>query len=227
MVQTIILALVSAVVGLAVLYAALQFGVKLLSKKQSSGASDQITSIDKTINELNTSIEAALSKFSELVSGDELDTLEKTKIELNNNLKTIETKLKSLDQALANKQKDVEKAESTHNELKRSKEAAQVLADELKSAKSLLENEHKALESELTQSLTQLETLSSELKINPQAEAGINKIKNSLTNSRTQLNNLIQVYKQGSTRFVNLQAQYHDLEKEFTKLVEKELSGGK
>lgn len=226
MLQTIIITLVSAGVCVGILFGALHFGVKLLSKRQSSGASDQIHTIDKSIDELNSAIESALNQFAELISADELDSLDNAKSELDANLKTVQKKLQSLELALQNKQIEVDKAESTHNELKRSKEAAEVLADELKASKSKLDAEHAALEGELNQSLTQLEVLSTELKLNPQAEAGMNKIRNSLINSQTQLKNLVQIYRQGSTRFVNLQTQYRDLEKEFTKLVEKELSGG-
>ena len=225
MISTIILNVVIALVCCLILGAALFFGTKVLSRQQSSGAAGQIEEIDKKISVINSSIDNAIKKFEHLVSADELEQLDSAKDQLNKTLQEVQSKLHNLENALASKQKEVDAAESSHNDLKRSKEAAAVLADDLKATKAKLESEHKALETELNQSLSQLQALSSELHINPQAEAGINKIKNSLSNSQIQLKTLIQIYQQGSTRFVNLQEQYKDLEKEFTKLVEKELSG--
>ncbi len=225
MVETIAYSVISAIICSGILFAILNFGVKRLSKQNSSGAAEQGEDLQEKIVEITGAVDEAVASFSPLLSADALEEIEQTKAEFDSKLNEVKGKLSTLEKSLSAKQKDVDKAESSHNDLKRSKEAAAILADELKEAKDRLESEHKTLEEELTKSLSQLEVLSSELNLNPEAEAGITKIQNALENSRAHLKNLIQIYSQGSNRFINLQGQYRDLEKEFTKLVEKELTG--
>jgi len=215
----------SAAAGLVLLFIALTIGVKILAKTQSSGASSKVSVLDEKIALITNSISIALEKFEPLSSASELESLDIKKETTLATLRDSENKLKALENALTKKQEEVNSAETSHNDLKRAKEASEILADEIVAKKSILEAEYQALEEELSQSLNQLEVLSSELNLTPQQQAGITKIENSLANSQKQLKILVHMYQQGSTRFTTLQDQYKDLEKEFTKLVEKELTG--
>ena len=99
------------------------------------------------------------------------------------------------------------------------------MADSVRARKEELKSEYVRLESELENSLSQLSALSSEVTLTSDQQIGIKKIHGALEKTREQLNLLNEIYTQAQSRFLNLEAQYGELEKEFTKLVEKELSG--
>ena len=210
----------------ALLFLALTVASKMIANKASvTGSSAEVKLIDSSIDALNKNIEAALSYANNLVPLSNYTELVKKSEEFENNLATERSKLELLDAKLAEIQKKVTIEEQNHSSLKKGREDAIDLATSIREKKSQLEAEQKRLNEELTNSRNQLDVLSNEMNLTPEQEIGLNQIKAALKNSQEQLGSLSQTYKQSSTRFATLHGQYSDLEKEFTKLIEKDLGG--
>ena len=219
------------IIGVSVLLAALLFGglalaSKVISKKaSSSGSGKEVREIELKISSIDENITKALDYATNLLPLSEYNELIKRKNEFDDNLTNERTKLDLLEAKLSEIQTKVTAEEESHSNLKKGREESINLANSIKEKKAQLEANQKRLSEDLNNSRTQLNVLSSETKLTPEQEIGLNLIKTTLSNSQEQLNALSQTYKQSSTRFATLHGQYSDLEKEFTKLIEKDLAG--
>lgn len=216
----------SSVVLAALLYLGLTISSKVIAKKASStGSSAEVKVFETSIEALNQNIDKAIAYATTLVPLSEYTDLVKKKDEFEDTLANAKNKLETLESRLSEIQGKVSVEELNHSSLKKGREEAIDLANSIREKKAQLESEQKRLSEELNNSKNQLDILSNEMNLTPEQEAGLNQIKTALKNSQEQLNSLSQTYKQSSTRFATLHGQYSDLEKEFTKLVEKDLSG--
>lgn len=133
--------------------------------------------------------------------------------------------LANLERSLQGSQDAVDAKEAKHNELKMGRENSAKIADELKASRERLMSETSALESQVNDAQTQLESLKGSNTLTKDQKTGIDEIAGGLEKSKKHLSELKEVYEQASNRFVNLQAQYSQLELEYRNLVEKQLSG--
>lgn len=218
--------IVSSLVFSILLYVSLVLATKSISKKASiSGSGPELKSANLEISTFDKTIADALSYASQLVPLSLYRDLINKKDAFEDNLQTEKNKLEELESKLSEIQSKVAKEELSHSNLKKGREEAIDLANDIKERKAQLEAEQKRLNDELLNSMNQLTVLSGEMNLTPEQEMGFNKIKTALKNSQEQLTSLTQTYKQASGRFATLHSQYSDLEKEFTKLVEKDLAG--
>lgn len=198
--------------------------VKVASKEITSDAGEKLTVVEHRIAELDEVFDKAVGYTESLEPLSLAIERRNREQELKDNLNKELAKLAELEKRLATLQKQVEVAEESHNELKRGKEASAEVAKVIKERKKELELENDNIKKEVENSLDQISKLSTKKKLTPDQNAGTKIIFNSTTNASKQLDTLANSYSQASTRFLNLQNQFTDLEKEFTKLVEKELS---
>ncbi len=217
--------ILSSVIGGLIFALALFFLDKFLAKKHTGEATDELKTIIPEIEQLDISLEAARAHLRVLEPISKLIEVKEKEKNINETLEIQQVIFKKLETKLKEMQVKVEDAESAHNSLKKEKEESVNLATELKDRNVKLEQDNNTLQSELSQSLGQLTLLSSEVKLTPDQEAGFKKLRASVTAANEQLKTLSGTYKRSSNRFTALFAQYSDLEKEFTKLVEKELGG--
>ena len=198
---------------------------KFLAKKYTGVATDGLKTIIPEIEQLDVSLVAAREHLATLEPISKLIEVKEREKSINEALEEQQVIFNKLESKLKDMQVKVEGAESAHNSLKKEKEESVNLAAELKDRNVKLDQDNNTLQSELSQSLGQLTLLSSEIKLTPDQEAGFKKLRASVTAANEQLKTLSGTYKRSSGRFTALFAQYSDLEKEFTKLVEKELGG--
>ncbi|HMO16727.1 MAG TPA: hypothetical protein PKA63_02630 [Oligoflexia bacterium] len=197
---------------------------KLASREEVSDASERLKEIDSKLASLDPIVEKAVEYAENLDPLSLAIERRNRESELKDGLSKELAKLADLEKKLANLQKQVEVAEESHNELKRGKEESESLAKLIKERKKELENENENIKTEIEKYLAQITSLATTKKLSSDQNAGTKIIFNSLTNASKQLETLSSSYNQASTRFLNLQTQFSDLEKEFTKLVEKELT---
>jgi chromosome segregation ATPase len=200
---------------------------KIVITKKKEGAADasQINVMEMKTTKLAETIDNAIVRFGSMVPLDDFLTRQKQIADLEQQHSEEQAKLATLDKQVEKLQATVEAEEASHNALKKGKEEAAILADEVRSNKEQLTTEITRLENELASSLSELEVLSSEVDLSRDQQIALDRISSGLENARTQLRTLGDVYTQASTRFTNLESQFVELEKEFTKLVEKELGG--
>jgi chromosome segregation ATPase len=205
------------------LFVALTFSSKIIAKKVSGSSNlGEIEAILEESQLLETNIQNAVAYAWELVPLSIYNELIQQREAFEDNLSNERTKLELLEGRLNEIQTKVSVEEQDHANLKVGREEATDLANSIRERKIKLEADHERLTDDLNNSINQLTALSGEIKLTPDQEIGFNKIKSSIKSSQEQMASLSQTYKQASTRFATLHGQYSELEKEFTKLVEKE-----
>jgi chromosome segregation ATPase len=199
---------------------------KLLGQKSAGGGlQTSIRNLDSQISAANEGLEQGFAHIKEMVSLDVFQAKEKELAALNKQLNSERLKLEKLDRQVEKLQASVESEEASHNDRKRGKEEAASLADQVRENTQRLASEYSRLEQELNQSLSQLTALNTEVELTNEQKIALDSVYNGVRISRDQLSTLADVHTQAALRFTNLESQYQELEKEFTKLVEKELSG--
>lgn len=201
------------------------FVLRGFATRTKEGSSNDMDEQEQAVRKLDEEIQAALNYVSPMVPLADAVKREQDIAALRNEMAAESKKLGDLDGQLSKLQTAVEAAEASHNELKKGKEDSESLADEIRARKDDLASEAKRLEGDLVQSRAQLDVLSEEVTLNQQQKSALNSVTSALENASKQLISLNEIYTVASTRFTNLETQYRELEKEFTKLVEKELSG--
>jgi predicted nuclease with TOPRIM domain len=204
------------------------FGLKRLiarmNQSTTSEATLEIPRVLEEIEKIDTAINNALEYASELVTFDEaIERQEKEKVmkeELNKQISLIATLEGKLDELKL----EVEETEKEYNEIKKGKESAREVSDSIKSSKDSLKSENDTLQEGLAEVMNTLKEFSSKTKLNANQEAGFKVITGNIEAANNQLESLVTSYKQSSSRFLNLHEQFDDLEIEFSKLVEQELS---
>lgn len=197
--------------------------LKFCRKNSQTDHSSNINELESEIGKINESIANALDYSTRLVPLESALERKREEKEIRAELEKELNTLKQLEIKLTSLQTEVEIAEASHHEIKRGKEASGELSKAIKDSKDKLEKENIKTMANLDLSLDQLSSLSKGLTLNKDQDTGMKIIFNGISNSKKQIQTLVQAYKQSSGRFINLQAQHQDLEKEFTKLVEKEL----
>jgi chromosome segregation ATPase len=220
--STLITAIIAGVIFLGAAFVLQKY---LAAKQRGAGISSNIGEVEEKISDTDAAIQNALAHVESMMPLAKLKEREEELEGLNQQLGVEREKLEKLDKQVEKLQKTIEEEESAHNELKKGREEASTLADDVRANKERLASEYQQLESELKQSLSNLEALNTEVDLTADQQIAVDKIQGALESARVQLSTLSEMHSQAATRFTNLEAQYVELEKEFTKLVEKELSG--
>ena len=213
------------VVGLLSSGAVLFFIRKLTKKSQESTGQDMSAGEDR-IGELDQVMESAFKHVEGMVPLADARAIESKIAETMKQFGVEHAKLDQLEKSLAKAQKGVDTEEAAYNELKRGKDDAEQLADKIKADADRVDAETKRIENEIKESKDSLQKLGSEVALTADQKKAVDAIAASLNESSNRLKVLIESYSVASQRFVNLQSQYTELEKEYRKLVEKELSSG-
>lgn len=148
----------------------------------------------------------------------ELEAIEAKKAEEREKLNKLESKLQAA-------QSNVDEREAKHNKIKMGKEDCDRIADELRANGESLIAQAKKLEDELAASQKQISVLSGGAELSSAQQEAVNEISQHLATATEQLRETYEVYQQATQRFLNLQAQYAQLESEYKGLVEQQLSG--
>ncbi len=204
--------------------AGVYFGARFLGSKNLKESAQDTTSLRSDITELDTAIDTAATILEDMVSLDDKVTLEKEKTDFQTNIEEQRAKTEALQIKLEESQKNVAAAEAKLDELKRGKEESFTLAAEIRSNSEQLEAERSKLEAELNNSKTQMKELQSELELTAAQVAALDEIYSTIDDVGQNMTNLSQSHQLATDRFLNLQTQYEELEKEYAKLIEKELS---
>jgi uncharacterized phage infection (PIP) family protein YhgE len=205
-------------------YYGLRFAIEKTNKNTTSEASSEIPKVIGLIESTDKTIQEILAYASELLPFDEaIERQEKEQLlkeELNKQLSI----LAKTEGQLNELKLEVDETEQEYNEIKKGKESAQEVADNIKNRKNSLKEESESLQNGLADVTSSIREFATKTKLNANQEAGFKLILGNIEAANKQLETLITSYNQSSSRFLNLHEQFNDLEVEFSKLVEKELS---
>jgi len=129
-----------------------------------------------------------------------------------------------LELKLAGAQTDVVNREAAHQELKTVKREDEVVLQEVVSNYHDISTESVSLERRLADSLKSIDKMTAEVALTADQRAVFEALSNALTTASTQLRDVIVAYQNVYERLAALQGQYSDLENEYIKLVELQLS---
>ena len=198
---------------------------RMLKVRSGKSAGKDIEAIDDKIRLVDGAVTTTLPYIKEMVPLEDAQKKDQEIASFERQLAEEREKLGKLDKQVQGLQSTIEEEEGKHNELKKGKDVATELARDVRTNQDRLKAEFEHLENELSLSLAQVTALSGEITLTNEQQVGLQKIQNTLQLAQDHMNMLGDIYTQASTRFLNLENQYCELEKEFTKLVERELSG--
>ncbi len=178
------------------------------------------------ISKLDQEIEDLLEQSGEMSSRGELLKLEEELRKVENSLTEEIKKLEEEDSHIKRLQGEIDAKEAKQNQYKTGKEASNQLAEKLSADREQLLVEAKQLESDLALSLEKIAALMKQVETNSEDQKFLVQLNDSLKDGSSLLNELSLSYDAGTDRYVTLQKQYDEMEKEYKNLIEKQLSGG-
>jgi len=194
-----------------------------LSKQATSSVGKERDIIVSEIQLFDEAIDKALVKLDSMVSLDERIKLEQEVATIQKSIDIEKGKVNKIQKDLQSLQERVDQQEAKHSELKRGKEESDVLA------KSLRENREKFVEEAASLSQSCAGVLDSfallSAKLSKESLSEIQELEETFRMSSVQLMEFSEFYSKAATRFINLEKQYSELEREFRKLLDKALIG--
>jgi len=209
---------------IAVLTAGLGLGAAFALKSQlMASAGSEVSTLLKEIEEITSSLNELVKHAPAYVGKKQIETVEGLIVHETDALQKEKERLKEVESKLENAQRLVEEKESQQHETKAVKDTDEQVLRDLLSNYTQISDEAMGLEKKLAASLKNLETIIAEVKMTEDQKAILNDLLNALTEGGAQLRELITEYQMVKERLEMLQQQHHDLEEEYTKLVEQQL----
>lgn len=194
-----------------------------LSKQATTSVGKERDVFVAEIQLFDSATEKALVQLEGMVSLDEKIKLEQESDTIQKSVETERGKVNKIQKDLQLLQERVDQQEAKHSELKRGKEESDVLA------KSLRDNRQKFVEEALSLAeacdlvLSNFSSVAS--KLSKESVQEIQGLEETFRMSSVQLKEFSEYYSRAANRFINLEKQYSELEREFRKLLDKALIG--
>lgn len=218
------IALIFSLILIAPLFYGLKFLIKKVYTQTTSESSTKIPEINIQITKNDEIIYKVLSYTQGLLPLSDALKRKEQEQNLKNELIKSERIIFELEKNLSALKSEVDETQNEYNKVKKGKESGDAISENIKTRKNELKNENDSLQKSLQESLNGIESFSKSTRLNQNQEAGVKLILGNIQDANKQLETLINSYNQSSSRFLNLYEQYSDLEVEFTRLVEQELS---
>jgi chromosome segregation ATPase len=211
----IIIALLTAAAGIGVAYT--------LKAQLVASAGSEVSALLKEINDITANLEELIKYAPAYVGKKQLQNIEQQLTQETTQLQKEKERLKEVETKLESAQRLVEEKESQQHETKAMQESDEQKLRDLLASYTQISDEAMNLEKRLAASLKNLETIIAEVKMTEDQKAVLTTLLNTLTEGGGQLRELITEYQMVKERLELLQQQHHDLEEEYTKLVEQQL----
>jgi chromosome segregation ATPase len=200
-------------------------GAAFAGKKLAGGATkEQIEALVAEAAELETRIGSAGASPDGRFSYAQLTRLIEQTEEFVQGLEAQKQLIKELEVRLEAAQKDVEAKEGAQQEMKSAREEDEKRLSEIMTAYETYSSQSVSLEHELAASLKNLDTMIVEVPMTADQKAVFQELSNALTSASARLRDLFVDYQAVQERLEGLKGQHADLEEEYTKLVEQQLS---
>jgi chromosome segregation ATPase len=217
--ETVILILCGLLSLLAVggsIFAAKKFGGGA-TKEQIEILKAEAAQLDSIISSVTASSEGRFSKA-------QLSRLVEEAEQFVQGLEAQKQLIKELEARLDQAQKEVEVKEGEQQEMKSSKEEDEKRLLEITTAYDSYSSQSVSLEHQLAASLKNLDTMLVEVPMTADQKAVFQELSSTMTNASSRLRDLFVDYQAVHERLEGLKSQHTDLEEEYTKLVEQQLS---
>jgi chromosome segregation ATPase len=206
--------------------AVVPFIAYVLGKRAGFNASDEeMANLREESRNLENSLVETLSDHHKFASKGQISGLASKAEEFLKAVSQQRELVDSVTEKLERTRIEVERRENEQQELRAVKEEDEVAIAQVFSAYNEFSTESLNLEQKLAESLKTLDAMSSEIKMTPDQKSVFQELSNALTATSAQLRDVIIDYQNANERLTTLRDRFADLEREYTKLVEKQLAG--
>lgn len=189
------------------------------------GTSAERDTLIAEIQSLDADIRAQLEVGEFLATKLQLENLNRQLQEFQEAFSQERRSLERIESKLEVAQREVETKESQQQEIKSAKYENEAVLANLLANYAEVSNESILLEQNLASSLKHLDAILNELELSQEARALLEALSEALSEAGSRLRDLITEYDGVKKRLDLMQQQHHDLEEEYTKLVEQQLGG--
>lgn len=220
MVVTLAIVIVVGLLGSAVLIHLVRKKKAVLIEVFGKASSDS----DSDASALHAAIAHSLDKLEQMIPWDQAVVVNNETKKMLEERDACAKQIAQLEKELDIQQGEIDTREKKHNKLKEGKGDAERLADEIKATQAQLQAESNRMQSQIADSLNQMEVLSAEVSLSAEQTKQLKNIQDTLKNLSDRLKMLTKTRGQSANRFITLENQYRELEIEYRKLIEKELN---
>jgi len=220
-VQYLNVSIAALIISTAITYGILFFILRRLKV----GTSAERDTLIAEIQSLDADIRAQLEVGEFLATKLQLENLNRQLQEFQEAFSQERRSLERIESKLEVAQREVETKESQQQEIKSAKYENEAVLANLLANYAEVSNESILLEQNLASSLKHLDAILNELELSQEARALLEALSEALSEAGSRLRDLITEYDGVKKRLDLMQQQHHDLEEEYTKLVEQQLGG--
>lgn len=201
-------------------------GAWWLARRGSKGPTNSTDNEElQEINRIDAEITEMIPDFSKIISQEALRAFEDEFAALQSEHTSERETLRKIETTLEGAQKDVEQKELEQQELKISQKEDEQRSLDLQVQFNQINEESKQLELNLEDSLKDLSELVNELEEGSKLRVGLEELSRSVEDAASLLRELFLEYKAVNERVQMIANQQRELEEEYTRLVEQQLSG--
>jgi chromosome segregation ATPase len=216
MISFIILSIISAATIIGFIF--------LIKSKTNSGIGQERKELKQTLAQLDEDLNVLGKQSNQLISKKQLEGIREKRAKLAEQVTEARALLIDLEAKLKSTQDSVKEKEEKQQALKAAKiEEENKLADVVASYE-VLSGESVKLEKNLAESMRQLDSLENEVQMTDKQKDALHKLSAVLSGAGERMRELITEYEAVHQKVVELQKQYVDLEDEYKRLVEQQIS---
>jgi len=180
--------------------------------------------LEATISAVTQELQLALDEASQMMPGEDLRKLSKDIQIIQAQIGRESKKLETAEGRLKILQTSIDDKEAAHNSLKVGKEESEQMAAQLLAYKEQWVAEGKQLEAKLAESRVHIDALSTELELTEGQKSILAEFLKSLDGAQEELREAVQLFEHSTERYLSLQHQHSEMEKEYKNLLEKQLA---
>ena len=195
-----------------------------IKMKANAGLGQEKKDLKLTLAGLDQDLISLTKDSEQLISKQQLESIRNRRQELVTQMTEAKSLLKELDSKLKSSQQAVKQSEVEQAKLKAVKVGDENKIAEIITTYESLNGASIALEKKLAESMHQLDTLESEVQMTEKQRESLKKISSALSGAGERMRELITEYDTINKKLIELQQNYLDLEDEYKRLVEQQLS---
>jgi chromosome segregation ATPase len=195
-----------------------------IKMKANAGLGQEKKDLKLTLAGLDQDLLSLTKESEQLISKQQLESIRQRRQELVEQMTEAKGLLKELDAKLKTSQQAVKHSESEQAKLKAVKVGDENKIAEIITTYESLNGLSIALEKKLAESMQQLDSLESEVQMTDKQRESLKKISSALSGAGERMRELITEYDTINKKLIELQQNYLDLEDEYKRLVEQQLS---
>ncbi len=195
-----------------------------IKRKANYGIGQERKELKISLAGLDQDLQSLTKESEKLISRKQLEGIRKRRSTLLQEMDVARGLVLELEDKLRNSQKTIKEREDAQTKLKAVKVGEENRVAEIITTYEALNGESISLEKKLAESMKQLDSLMGEVQLTDKQKESLSKLSGVLSSAGERMRDLITEYDTISKKILELQQQYLDLEDEYKRLVEQQLS---